>query len=507
MSLRSGRPRADQLLGRLILSRGAEMPDRAFLHEVDGESLTFQGFRDRCLRVAAGLRALGVAREDRVVTMVPNSADSVVLMGATALLGAIHVPINTAYVGYMLEHVLRVAEPTVVVIGAEYQGRLVDLELPDGCTFVVRGEGPWDDLVSRPPLCDSDLPPVGWEDVAALLFTSGTTGVSKAVIVPWLHFYFSSMGIWQGEYLDESLVMFSPWPINHISGSGAAYLTMLLGGQLVVRERWSTSHFVDDLAAYGCTATTLMSETTGYVERMEGLQRTSLRHVFVAPVTTRIGQVLSALGARYVTNYNSTETNSPIGSVGYEPVPVGSCGRLREGVEYRVVDDSGNDVPRGTAGELLIRTPDRFAMNLGYWGMPDATAKAWQNGWFHTGDMLRVDEDGFWYMPGRLKDRIRVRGENVNPDELELIVNTCPVVKSSAAVGRPVEGGEDEIVLFVIPVGRGPVAAEIVEFCEQHLPKFMRPAEVIEASDLPLTPTGKVQRSILRESLAKEAVG
>lgn len=510
MTGRSGRPDQQELFGQLLLARGAETPDRPYLHEVGGPSLTFQEFRDQCLSVAAGLREHGVGRGDRVISMIPNSADSVVLMGAAALLGAVHVPINVGYVGYMLEHALRVPEPSVIVIGSQFHPRLADIEVPAGAAVVVRGGGAgtptWADLVGRDPLHESELPAVGWEDVAALLFTSGTTGASKAVIVPWLHLYFSSTGIWQSQELDDSLVIYSPWPINHISGASAAYLSMIRGGQLVVRERWSTSEFVDDLVSYGCTATLLMAEMTGYVERMAGLEDTHLTHVFAAPITERFVGLMAGLGAKFVTNYNSTETNSPIGSVGYEPVPIGSCGRMREGVEYRLVDEAGDDVEPGTAGELLIRTPDRFAMHLGYWGMPDATAKAWRGGWFRTGDLLRVDEDGYWYLPGRLKDRIRVRGENVNPDELEMVVNTCPAVTSSGAVGRPVEGGEDEIVLFVVPAADGPVTEQVRAHCEAQLPKFMWPTEIIEVPELPATPTGKIQRAVLRERLTKEHV-
>src|SRR5699024_9518325 len=120
-------------------------------------------------------------------------------------------------------------------------------------------------------------------------------------------------------------------------------------------------------------------------------------------------------------------------------------------------------------------------------------------GWFHTGDLLRVDDDGFWYVSGRLKDRIRVRGELVNPDELEMIINSCNVVKQSGAIGNPIETGEDEIVLFVVPSGSELNRPVLEQFIENNLPKFMRPEIVIEMSELPATSTGKIRRSELRE--------
>lgn len=510
---RTERPDESWTLSNLLLKRGLEQADFPFVFDVSGPSYTYGEILDRSLRLAAAMRATDVRQGDRVISMIQNSADSVIIMGACALLSAVHVPINVAYVGYLLEHAMNVVDPKLVFVQDEFVGRFDEIDLPPGCVLAVRARdegaaGSTGQQLNFRSMFDSDpmeidsITRVGWEDVSTLLFTSGTTGVSKAVIIPWLHLFYSSVGIWQGQELDSSTRIYSPWPINHITGAGAVYLSVLLGGSLVVRDRWSTSEFVADINQFQCTLTTLMAEMVGYIESMPGIEDTSLTHTYATPVNE---QLFERMGIRYCINYNCTETNSPIGSVGYTPLPAGCSGRLRAGVDIRLVDEDGNDVPTGTYGELILRTRDRFAMNIGYWGMPEATSDVWRDGWFRTGDLVRVDGSGFFYVAGRLNDRIRVRGENVSPDELEAVVKGSPSVRTATAVGVPINGGEDDIHLFVVPSAGGFDEPAIREFCEAKLPKFMWPTHVVEVSELPTTPTGKIQRAVLRDQLLAEA--
>lgn len=502
------RPSTDWVLPQLFIRRGLEQPDTPFLFEVGGSDYTYGEALDRSLRLAAAMRKAGVTKGDRVISMVDNSADSVIIMSACALVSAVHVPINVAYVGHMLQHAFSLVKPKLAFVQDAFVERFAGIELSDSTTLVVRGNaaasaehGSFSTMVASSPLDVDSIEPASWDETGTFLFTSGTTGASKAVLIPWLHFYYSSVRTWQGHELDATARFYSPWPINHISGAGATYLTILLGGSLVVRDRWSTNSFLDDVTQYSCTVTTLMAEMVGYVEKMEGTENTPLTHSLVAPITESTQQLFDRMGAKYCTHYSSTETNSPIGSVGYAAVPVGSCGSIRPGVDVRLVDEQGEDVPVGTTGELLVRSHDRGAMNQGYWGMPEATAEAWRDGWFHTGDLLRQDEDGFFYVAGRLKDRIRVRGENVNPDELEAIVKGHPAVASCSAVGAPIEGGEDQIYLFVVPAEQGFDEDSIRAYCEVHLPRFMRPAHILEVETIPATPTGKIQRAVLRDRI------
>jgi crotonobetaine/carnitine-CoA ligase len=165
------------------------------------------------------------------------------------------------------------------------------------------------------------------------------------------------------------------------------------------------------------------------------------------------------------------------------------------------VDESGNDVPEGQVGELLVRTDDPEAMNAGYWNMPEATETAWRGGWFHTGDLLRRDSAGYFYFMGRRKDVIRVRGENVSAHELEQIVNTFEGILESAALGIPADGGEETILLAISTIAECPDNEALLQICRDRLPKYMVPSEIVRMEELPKTPTGKVQKDQLRAAL------
>lgn len=519
------RPSEALIFPNLLRQRATETPDVLYVQEVGGASLTYAQTYERARRWAVGLQAIGVREGSTVVTMLPNSCESVVAWSAASLLGAINVPLNNAYLGPVLEHAVKVATPAVMIVDAQFARRFADIQpdLPRRPTLIVRGPGDGDESKADPggwfdiglmgeleaDVSQDSLPAVrpGWADIGTLLFTSGTTGNSKAVAMPWLHLYRSSTRIWPADHMSAADRMYSPWPFNHISGTGAAYLMAVLGGAVVMRERWSTTSFMTDIENYGCTTTTLMGEMVGYVDRMQPPNDPDsfpLDKVFCSPTPAFVGDLMDRLGARFFTNFNSTEMSSPIGSVGLEPVPWNSCGKRRNGVEIRLVDVEGEEVEDGQAGEVLVRTVDPAAMNAGYWGMPEASAEAWRGGWFHTGDLLRRDQDGFYYFLGRLNDRIRSRGENVNSEELEAIVNNHPLVRQSAAVGIPLPDGEDDIVLFVVPLHGGLGAEEIHAHCETTLPKFMRPSRVMLVPDLPETPTGKIQKQVLRTRLAQQ---
>jgi crotonobetaine/carnitine-CoA ligase len=507
------RPPEEQILPLLLEKRAREIGQNVFVTEVGGESLTYSETYERASRLATVLGSNGLRPGDRVATLLPNSVDAVVVLCAAALAGAVHAPLNNAYVGSLLQHSLEITDPVFLVIDDSLFERLDNIDLPDGCQLIRRGANDSQvrstklrlgDLVTGPatePLKSEGVH--GWADIGALLFTSGTTGASKAVAMPWLQLFASCSRIWQAQELGVDFVMYSPWPINHVSGTGAVYMTMVAGARIVVRDKWSTSSFLADVREYGCTVTTLMGETVGYVSRMQGLETTPLTHLYLSPITPLAVETAQKMGVQYTTNYNSTELCSPIGSQGYKPVPLGSCGLARPGVEIMLVDEANREVPLGTPGQALIRTADPATLNAGYWSMPEATTEAWRDGWFQTGDALRQDANGYFYFHGRMKDRLRSRGENVSADEMEAVVKDHPAIDGCAAVGRLNAVGEDEIVLFVMTSSRLSTR-EVEEYCRDELPKFMWPREIRIVQDLPTTSTGKVMREQLRDRLTNE---
>jgi crotonobetaine/carnitine-CoA ligase len=199
------------------------------------------------------------------------------------------------------------------------------------------------------------------------------------------------------------------------------------------------------------------------------------------------------------TIFNMTEISSPIVS---EPNPTkrGTCGRMRPGVEVRLVDVHDCEVPTGTVGEMLVRTDRPWGMNSGYNGNTEATAKAWANGWFHTGDAFRRDEDGYFYFVDRMKDAIRRRGENISSFEVETEVCAHPDVREAAAIGVASDLSEDEVMIVVAAVpGRSIDHVDLANFLMKRMPYFMVPRYIRVVEELPKTPSAKVRKADLRK--------
>jgi crotonobetaine/carnitine-CoA ligase len=211
-----------------------------------------------------------------------------------------------------------------------------------------------------------------------------------------------------------------------------------------------------------------------------------------------------AVGRRYGidvrTTFNMTEVSSPMLSDLYPPEP-GTCGKPRPGVEARVVDDNDCEVAPGEVGELILRTDQPWAMNHGYYKNPEATARAWRNGWFHTGDGFRYDENGYFFFVDRIKDAIRRRGENISSFEVESEATAFAAVREAAAIPVPSELGEDEVMIVVAPVpGQSVEPLALFQFLEPRMAHFMLPRFIRVVDDLPKTPTQKVQKHLLKDA-------
>lgn len=511
------RPPADLVLPNLVRGLAEGAPDAVFLQEVDGARRTYRETYEGALAWASGMRRRGVGQGDRVVTIFPTCIDGVLAWLGCAYLGAINVPISTAYVGHMLEHALALTEPRLILADARNVRSLADVELPSPPAILVRPHpGPDAAGCDRVPVAGelAELDQAGaqieprrpsWTDPPSLMFTSGTTGPSKAVILRWLQLYRMATTTCKTEFARAGDVVYCPWPLNHISATGSIYAAAISRGTAVLREKWSTSNFMRDIYDHRCTFTLLMLEMTRYVWKMQlpqGCGECPLERVYAIPTNPDLEPLMQKLGARYSTSYNSTEQSTPIASVGMDPVPVGAAGKPRDRVQVRVVDRDGRDLPAGEVGELLTRTADPAEMFAGYWRMPEATAEVTRGGWYHTGDAVRIDEDGYVYFLERMNDRIRHRGENVSPFDLETTLERDPAVLKSAAVGIPSDVyGEDDIVVFVVPAAPTLSEQDVHAIAERTLPKFMRPSRVLIVPELPQTPTGKVRRADLRDRL------
>jgi carnitine-CoA ligase len=509
--------------------------DRVFL-DVPHEDLrlTYTETLAAAERVASGLLDHGAEPGDRVLIMSANRSELILAWFGSALAGMVEVPINTAYTGSFLEHQVRTTAPTVAVVAPELAERFCDgSDAYAGLrAFYVLGEGeeaatalralaaagfdarPWADLAGHAP--DAELPDVRAQDLASIFFTSGTTGLSKGVMMPHAHMYFfADEGVALTRLTEDDTYM-SVGPLFHGNAQFlAAYPALVVGARFVLREKFSASRWIDQIRDCGATVTNfvgvMMDWTWKQPPRPDDADN-RLRCVFAAPTASSI---LAGFRERFgieafVENFGLTETSMPILCPYGEERPAGAAGLLvDEYFDIRLVDpETDREVAIGEVGELVVRAKLPWTMCAGYYNMPEKTAEAQRNLWFHTGDGLRRDDEGWYYFVDRLKDAIRRRGENISSYEVEQAVLGHPAVVECAVVAAPAaaEAGEDEVAVFaVLDPGAGAGEADVRAWCDQRLPAFARPEHVEVVDALPMTPSGKVRKLELRERAAELA--
>ncbi|MFO1080031.1 MAG: AMP-binding protein [Reyranellaceae bacterium] len=501
-------PRQDCVLRDLIDRRAGEQPDAPFAIFADGATWSFAEVRRRVRDCAEGLQQLGVRQGEFVLVWLPNGAACLEVMLALNYLGAVYVPINTGYRGGLLEHVVENSGARLMIGDARLLPRLADVKHAALRTVVAVG-GParvagldardaaaleGDGEALQPP----DRPLEPW-DTLCVIYTSGTTGPSKGVLTSCLQVWSTFMPSGVLGAADRTLVNL---PMFHVGGAGPIWSSLMRGGSFVLTESFRTAEFWDKIRAFGVTHTILLGAMTQFLLKEPASpddRRHPLKKVSMIPLSDQHREFTERFGIEIHTGFNMTEISSPLASGG-NPTIDGTCGRPRAGVEVRIVDDNDCEVPPGTVGELIVRSDMPFALNHGYHRNPEATARAWRNGWFHTGDAFRRDEQGNFFFVDRLKDAIRRRGENISSFEVEKEILAHESVRDCAVVAVPSEFAEDEVMAVLSPVpGQTIDLPALVEFLRPRLAHFMVPRFFRIVPDLPRTPTQKVQKHLLRD--------
>lgn len=509
----------DYLAPHALARWAAETPDTVCLERVDGDGgiLTFAELLTQSLRFADALSRLGVGRGTHVATFLPLSFDAHRVMLALGWLRAVEVPINPAFKGRLLHYGLELADVTILLTTAELGRRVAELDEPLPLlerVVVLDGDeaeaaGAWATLGRGAFLEGAEPRPQEgpeYRDTAALLFTSGTTGPSKAVITPW-----AVIGqFWSfppPDTVGPGEGIFCAMPMFHNSGRGAFNGALQRGAKLALREKFSATHVWDDVRRTDAVVLALVGPMTALIYSAEPSEHDRdhpVRTVICGPMIPEIEDFERRFGVRVMTCYGQTETGIPL-ATGWDHGPWATCGKPRTDypwIECRVADEWDEPVAPGVVGELLCRSPEPWSMNAGYYKMPEATAAAWRNGWYHTGDAFSYDEDGWFYFADRMKDTIRRRGENISSYEVETLVAEYPDVIECAAVPVPAKLGEDECLVFLLvrdPGAFDPVA--LIEFLVPRMPRYMIPryVEVVEG-DLPRNETSmRVRKFELRQ--------
>lgn len=503
-------PAPEACVQRYMLERwAAAQPEKVFAIFADGSQWSYAETLRQAVTTANALRALGVRQGERVMCWLPNSADCLRLWFGLNFLGAVFVPLNLAYRGNLLRHAVKLSEARLGIVHADLHQRLGEIELSKLEEIVVLG-GEGTDLAGLkvhqataltshdvdPPALDRAIAP--W-DMQSIIFTSGTTGPSKGVMSSYVHLY--SMAAAAPFLRSDDRYMIN-LPMFHSGGVMPVTAMLIHGGSIVMVDAFDTEAFWPTVRRTGITTAILLGVMGGFLLKRPASgddKDHTLRTCTYVPLNDTAPRFHERFGTEVHTHFNMTEISMPIVSEA-NPTALGSAGKPRPGVQVRLIDENDCEVPVGSIGEMVVRTDCPWAMNHGYAANADATVAAWRNGWFHTGDGFRRDEEGNFYFVDRLKDAIRRRGENISSFEVESEVLSHPAVREAAAIAVKSEIAEDEVMAVVALKDQATFdPAELIEFLRPRMAHFMIPRYVRVVDALPRTPTAKVEKVKLRE--------
>lgn len=491
------------VLPRRVAAWAASEPDRPFLEEpATGRSATYGQCWDAVLRWCRILTDAGVGPGTRMATLVPSSIDAHVLWMAAGVLGAYEVPVNPELRGEFLHHQLTDAAVTHAVVRPELTSVIDGSGVSGIAMLVAERDGSSTDGVARLDPAPARLPTP--DDVSCVIYTSGTTGASKGVVIRWAQMS-ANIGRLPRHWLSGDDAVYSPWPMFHITGRSPMVSMTDVGGRVVLREKFALEHFWPDVHRHRCTSTSvgIVAPLLLSQPARPGDADNPLRVVLVGSVNRDSHRFIERFGCVGAALYGSTEMGFPIGA---RPIPPGDTeitGWLRPGYRCRIVDHDGADVGPGQVGELWLQPPDRRMMLREYLGQPERTAAAIVDGWYRTGDAVRLRErDGAIVFVDRLRDTIRRFGENISASELEKVVLADAEVLECAAVAVPSAITGADVLLVVVPQpGTKLQPADLAARLDQALPRYMRPSHIAVVEELPKTPTNKVRKVGLAASI------
>lgn len=505
-----------------LLSQRAHLtPRREAVYDTHtGRRFTYAQLNARANRLANFLRwRLGVEKGDRVSILAQNSIVYLDLFYGLAKIGAVFTPLNWRLTARELTYIVNDCEPKVLFIGPEYANAWEALRPQVGVPGLVGVEGAkvdgaldYEAEVEAASAEEPERPPLADDDTYAILYTSGTTGHPKGAMIPHRQVLWNAINTCVSWGLTEKDVSPILTPLFHAGGL-FAFLTPILyiGGRLALTRSFDAEGSLRLIVNEGCTVIlgvpTLfqMWANTPYFTEADF----SRVHFFIsggAPCPPAlIEHWRKTKGIIFRQGYGLTEVGANCFSMTDEDsVPkTGSVGKPIFNTWMRLVDpETGQDVPTGQPGELLIAGPH---VCTGYWRRPEATAEAIRDGWFHTGDMARMDEDGFFYIVGRFKDMIKSGGENIYAAEVEAVFREHAAVADAALIGEPDEKwGEVGLMIVVCKPGQTASAEELLAHCAGRLAKYKIPKRITFADTLPYSPYGKVVKAELRKQYLRQ---
>lgn len=497
-------------IGNVLRANAERFGRKTFLRFEDRE-FSYEDVHALTNRLASGLAAQGVGQGDHVAIMMDNCVEFLFSIFAIGKLGAVAVPINTASKGRLLEYFLTHSKSSALILEAKYIERFTEVRPAVASirlTVVLGGNsGTLDGSTDFGQLCEEDADPpstrVQFKDLALLMYTSGTTGPSKACMYTQAHaLKWASSFANQHRYGSDD-TMYVCLPLFHGNAlHTATYGMMMVGGTVAIARKFSASGYWKDINRYGATLTNLLGSMGDILWKQPITpeeQNNSLRQWMMAPTPKYAREAmqrykLTITNCFGLTDFAVTHFFGPEAPL----EKLGAVGVLHSEFECRIADEDDFELPRGQIGEILLRSKVAWHGASGYYDMPEATMKANRNQWFHTGDFGYVDGDGYLYFTDRKKDSIRRRGENVSAFEVEQILMDHPDIKEVCVYAVRTEGDEEVGATLILKSGATPNEAEIIAFCQSRMAYYMVPRFLQFVDDFPRNTSEKIEKDKVR---------
>ncbi|MFJ8235704.1 AMP-binding protein [Ureibacillus sp. NPDC094379] len=495
--------------------RARKEGNRPFI-KFEEDEISYKQLNDQGNRVASFLSSLGLIKGDTCAVMLQNNAEFLYSWVGLSKLGVVEVPINTAYKGDLFAYILNQAKCKAIIISNEWLDRLtfIQNQLETLKYVIVVGDyiqpnpSPFEwlsfqGLLTGAPNFQSTTT-IEPQDPAVILFTSGTTGPSKGVVLS--HSANFSVANTACELMDynETDCLFSMFPLFHVNARYTTVLVSLLAGsKVVLHNRFSASRFWDICRTEGVTAFNFMGSMLTILmkqpEREDDVDN-PVKKIYGAPTPPGMYEKFTKrFGLSIAEVYGSTELGTAAAN-SLTNFKVGACGKEVPFYEVEIHDEDNRPVSPGVLGEIVVRPRKSGVMFSEYYGNPESTVKAWKNLWFHTGDVGYMDEDGYLYFADRKKDVVRRKGENISSYEVENVINRYPKVEECAIIGVPSELSEEEIMaVIVLKENEQLNPIELLNYCENHLAHFAVPRYIRIIKEIPRTPSQRVEKYKLRQ--------
>ena len=502
-------------VGWWLTKRAFLTPQReAYVDSHTGERLDFEQLNLRANRVANAFLGAGIAKGERVGLLMMNSPEFVEAFFALGKIGAVVVPLNWRLVGDELEFILKDAGATRLIFDDDFAELVADLHSRGDRTDIhqwLQLEGAGETAHFAAPYrafrdaAADDEPTIaaGADDMLYIMYTSGTTGLPKGVVHTHSTSIWACITIAATTYYRDTDRFLSPLPMFHVGALTPIAVNVYRGVASIVMRSFDPVRAWELVHEEKVTTAVAVPAMLNFMLQVPNLERYDHSHwrwclSGAAPVPESLIEEYAKIGIEVHQIYGLTESCGPAALIDPENAlkRIGSTGKAFFHTDLRVVRSDGTDCDADEAGEVLVAGPHIMRE---YWNRPEATAETLVDGWLHTGDVARMDADGFVYIEDRIKDMVISGGENIYPAEIEKVLQEHPNISEAAVIGQPSERWGESPFAVVVKTDPALTEADVVNFCQGRLAGFKQPKGAAFVDTIPRNPSGKILKRLLRD--------